>query len=74
MSAKIVLFPGVTTLDLPPDRVLSRAGTAALASVVILGFREDGEFYFASSIANGPEALWLLELAKTRLIKIGDPA
>lgn len=63
----VVLFEGVTALDLPADRVLENA-PKDLESVVIIGFTADGEEYFSSSIANGPEVLWLLERAKKSLL------
>lgn len=71
MTAEVVNFTGITSLDLPPDRVLESALAAKLDAVVLIGWDKDGEFYFASSYANGPETLWLLEGAKAKLIKIG---
>lgn len=72
MSADVVTFPGITKLDLPPERLLTQALEAQPDSVVIVGYGKDGEFYFASSKADGAEVLWLLELAKKRLLEVGD--
>jgi len=65
----IVEFDGITSLDIPPPRILAKAAGAKLESVVVIGFREDGNFYFASSGADGGDVIWLLELAKKQLLE-----
>lgn len=72
MSDNIVLFTGVTSLDLPADRVLQAAIDEGLEQVVIMGYTKDGEEYFASSVAGGPEVLWLLERSKIKLLGVVD--
>lgn len=52
MSAEIFLFNGITKLDLPADRVLEQA-IEKLDGVIILGFDKEGQFYGASSYADG---------------------
>ena len=69
MADNVVLFNGITSLDLPADRVLESM-PKDLSSVVIVGYDAEGEFYFASSIAGGPETLWLLEQAKLALLNV----
>ena len=71
MSADIVNFPGISYLDLPPDRILEGAA-GKLERVVIIGYTADGEEYFASSIADGGEVVWLMERMKLKLLRIGD--
>lgn len=66
--AEVLDFPGITTLDLDPDRMLARAA-GELATVIIIGETKDGEEYFASSVASGPEVLWALERAKLKLLR-----
>jgi hypothetical protein len=39
-----------------------------LEDIVIVGWRQDGEMYFASSQSNGAEVLWLLRQAEHELI------
>ena len=73
MTAEVIILPVVTTLDCPPSRVLEMAAGVAMESAVVIGMTEDGEFYFASSVADGGSVLWLLALAKKRLMEIGDP-
>jgi hypothetical protein len=70
MSDNIVFFDGVTRLDIPPERVLNSAKEANLENCVVIGWEKNGDFYFASSIASGPEVIWLLELAKKKLLEI----
>ena len=70
MTAKIIPLNNVTTLDLPVDRILENAKGEIQDGVVILGYDLEGEFYFASSIANGPEVLWLLESLKKKLLEV----
>ena len=67
----IIRFPGVTRLDIDPDQVLQEA-IGKLKGVVLAGFDENGEHYFASSYADGGDALWLLEMCKKRLLEIGN--
>lgn len=69
MSGDIVAFPGITTLDIPAERVLQRAIDEPITDVVVLGWDKDGDFYFASSKADGGDVLWLLEIAKGKLLK-----
>ena len=72
MTADVVTFPGITTLDLPPERIIQRAADAGLTDVVILGYDKDGEEWFASSTADGGEVLWLLERLKLQLLRVAD--
>ena len=65
----LIYLNNITKLDIPADRVIESA-VNQLESVVIVGYDKDGEEYFASSIASGPEVLWLLERAKHRLLTI----
>lgn len=68
----VVYFPGVTKLDMPAERVLSGALGSDLTAAVVLGWTEDGEFYFASSKADSAEVIYLLERAKFDLLKMED--
>lgn len=68
MTAKVFDFNGITTLDIDPDRVLSKA-QGKLQGVVVIGFDHDGEFYGASSYADGGNAIWLLEVCKKRILE-----
>lgn len=72
MTAEILHFDGVTSLDISADRVLDVAKAAEMQSVIVIGYDADGCEYFASSIADGPEVLWALERAKMRLMQIVD--
>lgn len=71
MSAEVIEFSGVSKLDIPAERILRNAIKAELENVVVIGWDKDSDFYFAGSYAAGPETLWLLELAKAKLLKIG---
>ena len=65
--AKVLPFHGLTKLDIPVDRILEGA-KGKLDSVVILGYDKDEEEYFASSMADGGDVLWLLEKCKIVLM------
>lgn len=65
----IVNLNCVTKLDLPADRILESA-FGKLESVVVIGYDRDGEEYFASSIADGGAALWLMERLKQKLLNV----
>lgn len=68
MTAQVFDFTGITKLDLDPDRVLE-AAKGKLQGVVVVGFYHDGEFYGASSYADGGNAIWLLEVCKKRILE-----
>lgn len=69
-TSNVVEFTGITQLHVPAERILEQAKKAELGSVVIIGEDADGEFYFASSIPDGPNVLWLLALAQRRLLDV----
>lgn len=68
MSASVFDFTGITRLDIDPDRVLEQAA-GKLQGVVIIGFDHEGQFYGASSYADGGNAIWLLEVCKKRILE-----
>lgn len=70
MSAEILRFNGITRLPLDPNQVLEGAIDGDLKSVVIIGYTQDGEFWFASSDPDGPSVLWDLEKAKQALLDV----
>lgn len=71
MTADILRFNGITRLPLDPKQVLARAlDDGDLKSVIIVGYTQDGEFWFASSDPDGPSVLWDLEKAKQALLNI----
>ena len=59
----------VTRLNLDPDMVLE-AATGKLEEVLIIGLDKEDNYYFDSSIAGGPEALWLVEKFKQALMDV----
>ena len=69
--SNVTVLNTVTRLDIPVERVLSSAQEKGLESAVVIGWDADGDFYFASSVSDGAETLWLLEIAKKRLLEIG---
>lgn len=71
MTAKILHFTGDTTLDIAAERVLDGAMREKLSDVVVIGYTESDEFYFASSMGDVRDVLWLLEQAKKRLLEMG---
>lgn len=71
MSAKVIPLNNVTRLDLPVDRILE-AAKDQLKSVVLLGWDKEGNEYFASSIADGADVLWLLDRCKKKLLEAVD--
>ena len=62
----------ITSLDLTPERVLDGAMKRGLTGVVVLGYEADGNEFFSSSYADGPEVLWLLERLKLALLNAPD--
>lgn len=70
MTDNVIPLGNVTSLDLPADRVLEQAMGQGLEGVVLLGFDGDGDFYVKSSYADGGTVLWLMEMAKKKLLEI----
>lgn len=70
MNEKIIEFHGITKLDIPVSKTLKFAKEANLQCAVVIGFDDNGEFYFASSKADGGYVIWLLEMAKKKLLEI----
>jgi hypothetical protein len=67
-AKKVVNIGGMTRLNLPPETVLDGA-VGRLSDVVIIGWgKDEGDFYFASSMTDGSSVLWLLEKAKQSLL------
>lgn len=66
-NTNVVELGCITRLDLPADKVLN-AAIDKLETAVIIGWDKDGDFYFASSKADGGDVLWLIEKAKKLLL------
>jgi hypothetical protein len=69
---KVVYWNGVSTLSSDPARCVERASSMELTSVVIVGLDADGDEVFISSEADGAQALWHLERARHKLMRIVD--
>ena len=67
---KVTVLPVVTKLDIPTERVIKAAMDIELKGCVIVGTLSSGVLYFASSYADGGDAIWHLELAKLRLLGV----
>jgi hypothetical protein len=68
-----MLNDNVVTLEQPlepvPD-VLDRVAKAKPTVIIAVGYDSEGDLFFASSVEDGAEALWLLESAKLQLLTI----
>jgi hypothetical protein len=62
----VVAFPGLTTLDIPAEKVLAAA--QGLSEVVIVGIDAEGEEAFFSSYGDPAKVLWLIERFKRMLL------
>jgi len=71
MGTVIPLNNRVSYLDLPPNQILD-AARDELECVVVLGYDNDGQEYFATSLADGGDVLWLLERCKVALFAAAD--
>ena len=65
--SKVIPIGGVTLLDIPEDQILENA-KGKMDGVVLMGWDEGGELYFASSFADGGDVLWLMEKCKEALL------
>lgn len=73
MGGNVVSAGIVTSLDVPPSRVLAGALDANLTDVVVMGYTQDGDQFFASSMSDGGTVLWLAEKMKVSLLSITVP-
>ena len=75
MSAEIILFNGLTKLDLDPDVILENL-KGKLDGFVILGYEKGADEkcvateFFSSTYADGGTVLWLMERCKRRLMEV----
>lgn len=71
-NTEVVAFRAPTKHDLDPDTILE-TNKGTFKHLMLLGYDHDGDFVFASTMADGGDAVWLLELAKIKLYKMtGD--
>lgn len=59
-----------TRHNIDPQTVLLGALNERMQDVVIVGYDRDGQEFFASSMADGADALWHLERAKHKLMRV----
>lgn len=71
MTDNVINGPFLTTLNGDPDRTLAD-WIGQLDSVVIIGTDKQGNEVFSSSIANGPDVLWLLQRHIHKLMHVVD--
>jgi len=67
--SNIIPIGGITKLDIPEDQILE-AAKGEMDGVVLMGWKKDGELYFASSFGDGGDVLWLMEKCKQALLDI----
>lgn len=74
----VIKFPDIYHMDpyrtdsVPTEKVLEGISANNLETVIVLGYTQDGEEYFASSVADGGTILWLLERLKKKLLEVPD--
>lgn len=71
MTAKIIPFNGVTSLNLDPDITLENL-KGKLEGFLIMGYTPEGEEFFASTYADGGMALWLMARCKKQLLEVDE--
>lgn len=63
-TANVIDFPGATSLDIPPQTVLEGALEQDLGEVLVVGFKEDGALYLASTSGDLLHLLGMLDMAR----------
>lgn len=66
----VIILPVTTRLNVPFERIAYNALENELPEGFIIGWDKEGKFYFESSIADGGDVLWLLELTKHKLMEL----
>ena len=67
----VVLLNCLTTLDLPPDRLLE-AAVGELDKVIIIGVDKEGCEYYHQSTQDIPKLLFMIEKYKKMLMDIAS--
>ena len=67
----VVVLDTITTLPIPPQRVLDNA-PRDMRSVMVLGYEKDGEYWMASSDTDLASLLVIVEKARMRLLRLLD--
>ena len=70
-SATVIELETITTLDIPPDKILTKA-TGKLKEAIVMGWDRDDNLYFASSKADGGDCNWLIDKCKMALLEAGE--
>lgn len=69
--SNVVEFPRIAPFtDIQVERVLKGALEKNLQHIVVIGRSDDGQWYHASSSAHIPSVLWMLECAKSDLLRM----
>lgn len=69
---KVEYLDQVTRHNINPTNVIASAHNAKLKEVVIVGMREDGSEYFASSVSDGGTSMYHLQRGIHKLNRIID--
>lgn len=72
MTAQVIEYPGATTLDLDPDRVLEGAKAVDFDDVLVIGLDADSKLYMAGSTGDIGHMLLIVEMAKARIMRIAS--
>jgi hypothetical protein len=64
----VIYLHEVTDGDIPPERVLDAAKERCTEAVIVIGWGEDEEVYFAMSTGDAKAVLYALETAKFMLM------
>lgn len=67
----LIHWRGITKLPIDPDGVLTEA-VGKLETAVVMGWTKDGGLYFASSVGDGGDVLWLMARCQHKLMEIAD--
>lgn len=68
--SKVKILETVTTQDIPCDRIL-KAWKGQLTGLILAGWDHEGELICCSSYGSIPEALYLVEKYRQKLLEMG---
>lgn len=71
MTDNVIDFPGHTTLDLNPDKILKN-NIGRFRKIILVGVEEDGTIVGCSSIADKATIIYLAECLKFQLLSYED--
>ena len=65
---KVIELDLPTLVDIPAEKILTKAVEQDLDHCVVVGYTQDGQLFFSSTTSNAANVVFMLEQAKFQLV------